>query len=526
MSNRTLTFRKFLLVLTLGVTLISAACAPSAFRGQGLASSVGSAQFVANAADPVADPIDATPTSSAFLPTAVPTQDPILAQATATAESALPEIQAKIERAKLEEKAAVQQAAIWRQQPPSIAVCWDTPGFDIEKGWVREAISRTWVQESALAFIGWQACVTNARGIRITIQDVGPYTFGVGEQLDGRLGGMVLNFSFQNWSTSCADPESQRKFCIESIAAHEFGHAIGFTHEQNRDDAPRWCSDQAQGGNPDLKVTEFDIQSIMNYCNPSWNNSGLLSALDIHAVRILYGVPAYGYWQLDETSGQTAKDASWKNNHGVIVGATYTKSMPSLGTSINRSALLFSKEGDYVQIPAGPATNLNRFKTGLTVEAFIKPSTLPIPLDRANQRIKYILWADDDAYSLALRSDSAGKTTLNATINCGISPPGRGDVGVSAPFDPQWVVNGFAHVAFTFGDGSMSLYINKTKVAEVSSSACGNTAGPVSSRGIVHIGSDETAICCNHDRDFRGIIDEIRISARPLNVSEFLGLKP
>ena len=37
--------------------------------------------------------------------------------------------------------------------------------------------------------------------------------------------GMVLNFTFRNWGRSC---QAGRKACIELIAVHEFGHAIGY----------------------------------------------------------------------------------------------------------------------------------------------------------------------------------------------------------------------------------------------------------------------------------------------------------
>ena len=55
-----------------------------------------------------------------------------------------------------------------------------------------------------------------------------------------------------------------------------------------------------------------------------------------------------------------------------------------------------------MEIAAGPGTNLDTFPNGFTLEAFIEPDELPIPPDGAGQRVKYIVWADDDAYALLL----------------------------------------------------------------------------------------------------------------------------
>ena len=123
------------------------------------------------------------------------------------------------------------------------------------------------------------------------MDDAGPHTKGLGKFISGIKQGMVLNFTFQTWSPTCSQPESMRKQCIESIAVHEFGHAIGFAHEQNRPDTPGECANLKQGTNGDrLDITPWDPHSVMNYCNPVYNNNGNLSEFDIKAVQYVYGL--------------------------------------------------------------------------------------------------------------------------------------------------------------------------------------------------------------------------------------------
>jgi hypothetical protein len=222
---------------------------------------------------------------------------------------------------KIQQRSTIKNVKLWTENNNVVPVCWETPGYDREKAIVKRAVSNTWERHANLQFT-WEACYPGMVSpllrvqyptfdtasllriqaaqerpqVVIRISPQGTDNAGAGGSAKMGLGALSFPSKLNPGVNMSFNPDGTAdEGRVEYIAVHEFGHVLGFIHEQ---DSPSnatphgmaHCAGSSAGVEKNsTNLTAYDPDSVMNYCNKDGNMKGNLTEKDIAGLQQIYG---------------------------------------------------------------------------------------------------------------------------------------------------------------------------------------------------------------------------------------------
>ncbi|GAA4575353.1 LamG-like jellyroll fold domain-containing protein [Planotetraspora kaengkrachanensis] len=196
-------------------------------------------------------------------------------------------------------------------------------------------------------------------------------------------------------------------------------------------------------------------------------------------------VAAYGF---DEGAGTTFADGSGSGNDGTTTGTTWADGRFG-------KALSFSADTADAVVPDSPTVRLD---TGMTLEAWVYPTEI-------TSEHSIVFKGDQQRSSYGLSASDIGNDEV--------------PTGPSVRFNDYRIIvsptalpaNAWSHVAATFADGTVRIYVNGVEVAQEGDLP----TSFVQETGPLTIGRNE-----QFGQHYKGLIDEIRIYSTPLTAEQ------